>query len=39
MSGTSHEIMALLHLPPPDSVAGLLLTFGALSCGVLPRWG
>jgi len=36
MSWVGHEIVALLHLPLPGNVAGLLLTFVALSCGVLP---
>jgi holin-like protein len=36
LSWGGHEIVALLHLPLPGNVAGLLLTFVALSCGVLP---
>ena len=36
LSWMGHEIVALLHLPLPGNVAGLLLTFVALSCGVLP---
>jgi len=36
MSWVGHEIVALLHLPLPGNVAGLLLTFLALLCGVLP---
>ena len=36
MSWVGHESVALLHLPLPGNVAGLLLTFLALLCGVLP---
>jgi holin-like protein len=36
ISWVGHEIVALLHLPMPGNVAGLLLTFLALLCGVLP---
>jgi len=36
LSWMGHEIVALLRLPLPGNVAGLLLTFVALSSGVLP---
>lgn len=36
MSRLGHEIVVLLHLPLPGNVAGMLLTFAALSCGLLP---
>ena len=35
-SWVGHGVVALLHLPLPGNVAGLLLTFVALWCGVLP---
>jgi len=36
MSRAGHEVVALLHLPLPGNVAGMLLTFAALMSGVLP---
>jgi holin-like protein len=36
MSWLGHQIVAFLHLPMPGNVAGLLLTFLALTSGVLP---
>jgi holin-like protein len=36
MSWLGHQIVAFLHLPMPGNVAGLLLTFLALTGGVLP---
>jgi holin-like protein len=36
ISRAGHEIVALIHLPLPGNVAGMLLTFAALSSGVLP---
>lgn len=36
MSWLGHQIVAFLHLPMPGCVAGLLLTFLALTGGVLP---
>jgi holin-like protein len=36
MSWVGHGIVVLLHLPLPGNVAGMLLTFAALSCDVLP---
>ncbi len=36
MSWVGHELVTLLHLPLPGNVAGMLLTFLALTCGLLP---
>jgi holin-like protein len=36
MSWLGHQLVAFLHLPMPGNVAGLLLTFLALTSGVLP---
>ena len=36
MSWLGHQIVAFLHLPMPGNVAGLLLTFLALTGGMLP---
>lgn len=36
MSWLGHQVVAFLHLPMPGNVAGLLLTFLALTGGVLP---
>jgi len=36
MSWLGHEIVVLLHVPLPGNVAGMLLTFAALSCDLLP---
>lgn len=36
MSWLGHQLVAFLHLPMPGNVAGLLLTFLALTGGVLP---
>ena len=36
MSRAGHEIVARLHLPLPGNVAGMLLTFAALTSGILP---
>ena len=36
MSWLGHQIVAFLHLPLPGNVAGLVLTFMALTGGVLP---
>jgi holin-like protein len=36
MSWAGHEIVMRLHLPLPGNVAGMLLTFAALTSGVLP---
>jgi holin-like protein len=36
MSRAGHEIVALVHLPLPGNVAGMLLTFAALTSGILP---
>jgi holin-like protein len=36
MSWAGHEIVALMHLPLPGNVAGMLLTFAALTSGLLP---
>ena len=36
VSWLGHAIVVLLHLPLPGNVAGMLLTYAALSCGVLP---
>jgi len=35
-SYVGHEAVKLGHLPLPGNVAGLLVMFAALSCGVLP---
>ena len=35
-SWAGHQVVALLNLPLPGNAAGLLLTFGALLCGVVP---
>jgi holin-like protein len=37
ISQVGHEIVARLHLPLPGNVAGMLLTFAALTSGVLPQ--
>jgi len=37
VSWTGHEVVAYLHLPLPGNVAGMLLTFAALTSGVLPQ--
>jgi holin-like protein len=36
MSRAGHEIVVCFHLPLPGNVAGMLLTFAALTCGILP---
>ena len=36
MSWLGHQFVAFLHVPMPGNVAGLLLTFLALTSGVLP---
>ena len=36
MSWVGHGLVVLLHLPLPGNVAGMLITFAALSCDVLP---
>jgi holin-like protein len=36
LSRIGHEVVTRLQLPLPGNVAGLLLTFLALTCGVLP---
>jgi len=36
MSWAGHEIVTFIHLPLPGNVAGMLLTFAALSSGILP---
>jgi holin-like protein len=36
MSWAGHEIVVRLYLPLPGNVAGMLLTFAALTSGVLP---
>ena len=36
MSWAGHEVVALIHLPLPGNVAGMLLTFAALTSGLLP---
>jgi len=37
ISWAGHEVVAHLHLPLPGNVAGMLLTFAALTSGVLPQ--
>ena len=36
ISQAGHEIVVYLHLPLPGNVAGMLLTFAALTSGLLP---
>ncbi|MEP6943618.1 MAG: CidA/LrgA family protein, partial [Betaproteobacteria bacterium] len=36
MSWVGHEIVGRLHLPLPGNVAGMLITFAALTSGILP---
>ena len=36
ISSVAHELVAVMNIPFPANVVGLLLTFGALSSGLLP---
>jgi len=36
ISWIGHAVVAYLHLPLPGNVAGMLLTFAALTSGILP---